>query len=48
MEIQTECEESFAEEWKNILQSCMIAAGEEIIKTVPVKADCAIGDYWIK
>jgi len=47
-EIQTECEESFAEEWKNILQNCMIAAGEEIIKTVPVKADCAIGDYWIK
>jgi len=47
-EIQTECKEDFAEEWKNILENCMIEAGQEIIKTVPIVADCSISDYWKK
>jgi len=47
-EIQTECEETFAEEWKNILDSIMIEAAKEVIKDTPVVVDCKISDYWEK
>ena len=47
-EIQTECEESFAEEWKNIMDKVMIEAAEEVVKTVPIVVDCSISDYWTK
>lgn len=47
-EIQTECKGAFAEEWSGILESKMIEAGQEIIKTVPIIADCSISDYWKK
>jgi len=47
-ELQTETTEEFAEEWRNILEAKMVEAGKFFIKTVPVKADCSINDYWTK
>lgn len=47
-EIQTECEESFAEEWKGILDNIMIEAAKVVIKDVPIVVDCKISDYWEK
>jgi hypothetical protein len=48
MEIQTECREDMAEKWKNKLEQIMIESAETVIKTVPIKADCGIHDYWSK
>lgn len=45
-EIVTECEESFANEWKEILEKTMIEAAQTIIKSIPVKVDTVISDYW--
>ena len=47
-EIQTECREDYAEEWKHKLDSLMISAAEEVIKEVPIVVDCSISDYWQK
>lgn len=47
-EIQTECREDKAEEWKNKLQEIMISTAKTVLKIVPVKADCDISDYWKK
>ena len=47
-EIQTECREDYAEEWKVILQNLMVKAAKVYIKSVPVEADCKINDYWTK
>lgn len=47
-EIQTECKEDYAEEWKKRLDSIMIEAAEESIKNVPIVVDCSISDYWQK
>lgn len=47
-EIQTECREDFAEEWSKILEQLMIKAAKEIIKTIPVIAECSVSDYWKK
>jgi len=47
-EILTECIESFAKEWKIILEKTMIQAAEVIIKTVPVAVEGVISDYWTK
>ena len=47
-EIQTECREDFAAEWVVILEKLMIEAGKESIKTIPIKCDCSISDYWTK
>lgn len=47
-EIQTECEESFAEEWSNILEDIMKSSAETIIKTIPVVVDCGVSNYWCK
>lgn len=47
-EILTECEESFAEKWKLILETTMIAAAKNVIKTVPVLVEGVISDYWTK
>lgn len=47
-EIQTECGEDFAKEWKNILENIMIETAKIVIKTIPVKVDCKINDYWSK
>jgi len=47
-ELQTECREDFAEEWCKILEQKMVEAGEVLIKTVPIIAECKITDYWSK
>lgn len=47
-EIQTECREDFAEEWKQILEKIMIKAAQIVIKNVPIEVDCKINDYWSK
>lgn len=47
-EIQTECREDVAEEWCKKLEEIMINAAKIVIKTVPIKADCGIHDYWKK
>lgn len=45
-EIITECREDFVEEWKPILESTMIEAAQVSIKTIPVKVDSVVSDYW--
>jgi DNA polymerase-1 len=47
-EIQTECREDFAEEWKNILDATMKEAAQVIIKSIPIEVDCKIADCWTK
>lgn len=45
-EIITECREDFAEEWSKILSNTMIEAAKLSIKSIPVKVDPVISDYW--
>jgi DNA polymerase-1 len=47
-EIQTECPEELAEEWKNTLNVLMIEAAKTVIKTIPIVVDCKISNYWEK
>lgn len=47
-EIQTECDEDFADEWKVILENIMKDAAKIIIKSIPVEVDCKISKYWTK
>ncbi len=47
-EIQTECREDFAEEWKITLERLMIECAETIIKRIPIKVDVSINDFWCK
>lgn len=47
-EIQTECPEDLSEYWKDKLSELMINAAKTVIKSVPVKVDCKINDYWSK
>jgi len=47
-EIQTECREDKAEEWCKKLEEIMIKTAEVFIKSIPMKADCSIHDYWEK
>lgn len=47
-EIQTEVAESFAEEWRTILESEMIKAAEVVLHKVPIKVDVKINDFWQK
>jgi DNA polymerase-1 len=47
-EIQTECPEELADEWKNTLNVLMIESAKTVIKTVPIVVDCKISDYWTK
>lgn len=47
-EIQTECEESFAEKWSKIMEFLMKQAAEESIKSVPIVVDCGVSDHWTK
>jgi len=47
-EIQTECREDMAEEWSKKLEQIMIESAQVVIKTIPIKADCGIHDYWQK
>ncbi len=47
-EIQTLAHESVAQPWKVKLEELMLQAAAEVIKRVPVKADCGIHDHWSK
>lgn len=47
-ELQTLCKEDFAEEWKVILEKLMIEAAQEVIKSIPVEAECKISSCWSK
>jgi DNA polymerase-1 len=47
-EILTECEESFVPMWKPILEETMINAAKLIIKSIPVKVEAVVSDYWTK
>ncbi len=47
-EIQTECREDKAEEWKDKLRELMIEAARVVLKTVPIEAKVNISDYWTK
>jgi len=47
-EILTECEDSFAEEWKLIMDDLMIKAAQVVLKETPVVVDCQISEYWKK
>lgn len=47
-EIQTEVKEEFAQEWANIMNEIMQDAGKVIVKSIPMKVDCKIADYWSK
>lgn len=47
-EIQTECPELIAEEWKLKLQELMVLAAKKCLKTVPIDVDVKINDYWTK
>lgn len=47
-EIQTECKDEFAEQWKNILNKIMIESAQVIIKSIPVEVDCKISKSWQK
>lgn len=46
-EILTECNDvDFAEEWAKILSDTMINAAKTLIKTIPVKVDPVISEFW--
>jgi DNA polymerase-1 len=47
-EIQTECHESQAEEWKCKLDELMVNAAKKVLLEVPVVVDCGIHDHWQK
>lgn len=47
-EIQTECHESIAEQWRDTLNYIMINAAKQVIQTVPIVVDCKISNYWDK
>lgn len=47
-EIQTECHESIAEQWKDTLNYIMINSAKRVIQTVPIIVDCKISSYWDK
>ena len=41
-ELQCLCKEEFAEEWKIILERIMVESAQEVIKSIPVVAECKI------
>jgi len=41
-------QEDKAEEWSQIQKQIMEEAGKEFIKSIPVKSDVVISDYWSK
>lgn len=47
-EIQTECKDDFAEEWKTILDRIMKESAQLVIKSIPVEVDCKISKTWTK
>lgn len=47
-EVLSECEESFVPIWKPILEETMINAAKLIIKSIPVKVEAVVSDFWTK
>lgn len=47
-EILTECDETFAEEWKVEMSEIMSKAGSKVVKSIPMTVDCKVMDYWQK
>lgn len=47
-EIQTECREDIAEQWKIKLDKIMIESAQTVLKEVPIRVDCKISNYWNK
>lgn len=47
-EIVVECDEQEASEIAQKVENSMVAAGEEYVKSVPVKVDAEIKDEWVK
>lgn len=45
-EIVSECREDYVDIWKSILEDTIIEAAQTIIKSIPVKADTVVSDYW--
>lgn len=45
-EINCEAKEEYAEECAELLEKCMVEAGQIWCKTIPLKADAVISDYW--
>lgn len=41
-------QQEFAESWGKVQEDIMIKAGEIFIKSIPVKSDTKIMDYWTK
>jgi DNA polymerase-1 len=47
-EIQTECHQDQAEQWKIKLDEIMVNAAKKVLKEVPIVVDCSINDFWQK
>jgi DNA polymerase I-like protein with 3'-5' exonuclease and polymerase domains len=47
-EIQTECREDRAQEWKHRLDTIMLDSAKVVIKSVPVVVDCSVNTHWSK
>lgn len=47
MEINVEAPIEIAKQVEEALMDSMIRAGQIFCKTVPLKADAAVGDHWI-
>lgn len=47
-EIVVEAREDVAEEVQHIVEECMVRAGQDILKVVPVVAEASLADYWSK
>jgi DNA polymerase-1 len=47
-EIQCECPDDIAEEWKEVMNDTMIKAAQVVIKDVPIVVDCKISKCWKK
>ena len=47
-EILTECADSFAEQWRDIMSTIMTVAGNSVIKSIPMTVDCKVTKCWEK
>jgi DNA polymerase I len=47
-EVVVECPEEGAEEFAQLVEQAMCAAGEEYVKAVPVKVESSVTDEWVK
>ncbi|HEX8284631.1 MAG TPA: DNA polymerase [Pyrinomonadaceae bacterium] len=47
-EVVVECTAEGAEEFKDVVERAMCAAGEEYVRAVPVKVEAAVTDEWVK